>query len=138
MEFKITANPTEQDKKQIFNELLKYNLAHLECKEVKELGIFLEDEEGKRVAALIGETHGNWLEVEYLWVDEMKRGQDIGTKLMEQAEQTARERGCKYVFLNTFGFQAKGFYIKRGYKEVFCLEEYPLTGKRHYLVKELD
>jgi len=137
MNYRITDIPTEQDKDEIFQELLKYNLERIECKDIKELGIFLEDEQGKKVAGIVGDTHGNWLEVEYLWVSETLRGQDIGTDIISKAELIAKERGCKYVFLNTFSFQAKGFYLKIGYQEVFSLEEYPLTGERHYFIKKL-
>lgn len=137
MNYRITDAPLEQDKDDVFQELLKYNLAHIECKEVKELGIFIENKDGKKVAGLIGETRGNWLTIEYLWVSEALRGQDIGTEIVNKAEKIAKERGCKYVFLNTFSFQARGFYIKLGYKEVFALENYPVEGKRHYFTKTL-
>lgn len=56
---------------------------------------------------------------------------------MKQAEATAKERGCKYSFLDTFSFQAPLFYKKHGYKEVFTLENYPITGKRYYFTKNL-
>ena len=69
-----------------------------------------------------------------LW---MKRSADRIWELLKRAEQAASDRGCKYVFLDTFSFQAPEFYKKMGYKEVFVREEYPVTGKRHYLVKEL-
>ena len=54
-----------------------------------------------------------------------------------KAEEEARGRRCKYVFLDTFSFQAPEFYKKHGYKEKFVLEEYPLEGKRHYFTKRL-
>lgn len=56
---------------------------------------------------------------------------------MEAAELEAMQRGCKKSFLDTFSFQAKDFYIKLGYEEVFALDEYPLPSKRHYFVKKL-
>ena len=43
----------------------------------------------------------------------------------------------KNAFVDTFSFQAPAFYKKYGYREVFTLEEYPYTGKRHYYTKEL-
>lgn len=49
----------------------------------------------------------------------------------------AKLRGCKYVFLNTFSFQADGFYLKLGCQKIFALDEYPVTGKRHYFIKKL-
>ena len=137
MNFRITDKPSEQEINEIYKGLLKYNLGRIENKDVRELGIFQEDETGIIISGLVGQTHGNWLEVKYLWVDEAYRGQDIGTKLIETAEKTAKERGCRFSFLNTFGFQARGFYLKQGYKEVFTLSEYPLTGTRHYLTKTL-
>ena len=98
---------------------------------------YLRDENGKIVAGLIGNTHGNWMSVKYLWVSEKLRGQKIGSKILKQAEETARKRGCKYVFLDTFSFQAPEFYKKHGYKEVFTLDNYPITGKRYYFTKTL-
>lgn len=128
---------TKEEKEHIFQELLKYNLDNIEEKVVKDIGLFVEDEEGNRVAGLIGGTHGNWLEVEYLWVSENLRGQHIGTELMRKVEKIAINRGCKYAFLNTFSFQAPDFYVKLGYKEEFVLNNYPLTGKRYYYTKKL-
>lgn len=137
MQYRITNVPSENDKQEIYEELLKYNLARIENKDVQELGIFLENEEGKKVAGLIGDTHGNWLTIDYLWVNENLRGEDVGSEIINKAETEAKSRGCKYAFLNTFGFQAEGFYLKLGYKKVFSLEEYPVTGKRHYFTKKL-
>ena len=137
MNFEITEVIKEEDREVIFQGLLEYNLARIEDMNKKELGVYVNDETGKKVAGLIGETHGNWLFVKYLWVSEELRGQNIGSQLLSQAEQTAKERGCKFAFLDTFSFQAPLFYKKQGYQEVFTLEEYPLTGKRIYLTKTL-
>ena len=70
------------------------------------------EENEKIVAGLIGQTHGNWLTIKYLWVAENLRGQHIGTELLEQAEKIAKERGCCYCFLDTFSFQAPQFFTK--------------------------
>ncbi len=135
MNFRITDKIIKQDETEIFQGLLEYNLARIEDKNPRDLGIFLENESGQKVAGLIGHTHGNWLTVKYLWVDKLMRGKCIGSKLLAQAESTAKERGCKFVFLDTFSFQAPDFYKKYGYKDVFTLEQYPVTGKRYYFVK---
>ena len=137
MNFEITDKIKEQDEKIIYQGLLEYNLARIEDKNPRDLGIYLQDETGEKVGGLIGNTHGNWLFVKYLWVREDQRGQKIGSALLKQAEETAKERGCRYAFLDTFSFQAPAFYEKHGYISVFTLEEYPVTGKRYYFTKTL-
>ncbi len=52
---------------------------------LKDLGIYFQDETGKKLAGLIGNTHGNWLFVKYLWVSEELRGQNIGSQILVKA-----------------------------------------------------
>ena len=137
MNFILTDDPKEEDINTILNNLKEYNLSHIELKEVRPLAIFVHDESSNKAGGISAKTHGNWLEISFLWVDEKLRGRRIGSKLLADAESEAIKRGCKYSFVDTFGFQAKDFYLKSGYEEVFALEEYPLTGKRHYFVKQL-
>lgn len=137
MELKITDKIKKQDEETVFSGLLEYNLARIEDKNPKDLGVYMEDEKGGMLAGLIGNTHGNWMTVKYLWVSDNLRGQNIGSHILKKAEETAKERGCKYAFLDTFSFQAPEFYKKYGYKEKFVLEEYPVEGKRYYFTKML-
>ena len=137
MEFQVTDKIKKEDEEIIYNGLLEYNLARIEDKNPKDLGIFMQDDKGNKIAGLIGNTHGNWLSIKYLWVSKELRSQSIGSRLLKQAEETAKERGCKYSFLDTFSFQAPEFYKKYGYKEVFALENYPVTGKRYYYTNTL-
>ncbi|SCY61366.1 GNAT family N-acetyltransferase [Alkaliphilus peptidifermentans] len=137
MKYIMTDNPKEQDIIEIRDNLIKYNLSHIELKHVKPIVIIVNDENANKIGGISATTHGNWLEISFLWVDEKLRGQKIGLKLLQDVEEEAIKRGCKYSFLDTFSFQARDFYIKSGYKEVLTLDEYPLTSKRHYFVKQL-
>ena len=137
MEFEITSEIKEQDRKQIYEGLLEYNLARLEDKNPKDLGIY-HKEDGVIKAGLIAETHGKWLKIQYLWVSEELRGKNIGSSLLHKAESIAHERGCKYAFVDTFDFQAPLFYLKHGYTEQFTLEEYPLHGKTPLFYKKTE
>jgi GNAT superfamily N-acetyltransferase len=137
MNLRITNDGNEQDEKDIYGMLKEYNLKNRESSENVPIGVFYEDENGKKLAGLIGETFGLWLCIHYLFVSEELRTQGIGSKLLKAAEDEAKSRGCKYAFVDTFSFQAPLFYLKHGYKEVFTLENYPYTGKRHYYTKEL-
>lgn len=136
MNIRVTTSPTERDTAEIHEMLKAYNLAKREKSENIPLGIFVE-EDGKKLAGLIGEVFGNWLSIKYLFVAEFLRGQGIGRSLVECAEAEAKAHGAKYAFVDTFDFQAPGFYKKLGYREVFALTEYPYTGSRTYYTKEL-
>ena len=136
MNFRVTTSPTDGDISEIHEMLRAYNHAKRERSENVPLAIFVE-EDGKKLAGLTGEIFGNWLSIKYLFVAESLRGNGVGKSLVEHAEAEAKERGAKYAFVDTFSFQAPGFYKKLGYKEVFTLTEYPYTGSRTYFTKEL-
>ena len=128
----------ESQKSQIIGDLIRsYNRSKREVAESEPLNLYVEDDSGELMAGLVAETFGNWLEIEYLFVKEDLRGQGIGSQLLQQAESEAKKRNCRYVFVNTYQFQAPAFYQKHGYKEVFTLKDYPYTGQRHYYQKDL-
>ena len=137
MNLRVISDGDARDVREIHEMLKAYNLKNRESSQNVPIGVFLEDATGQKLAGLTGETFGNWLCIQYLFVSEQLRGQGIGGKLLEAAEEEARRRGCKYAFVDTFSFQAPAFYKKHGYREAFTLEEYPYTGKRHYYTKEL-
>ena len=99
------------------------------------LTIFLRDE-AQIVAGLAGETYCGWLFVKYLWVSDGLRGRGVGRELMTRAEVLARERGCHSAHLDTFSFQAIGFYEKLGYQE-FARLDYPPHHHKHFMSKRL-
>jgi len=99
------------------------------------LAIFLRDET-RIVAGLAGETYCGWLFVKYLWVSDGLRGRGVGRELMARAEVLARERGCHSAWLDTFSFQAPGFYEKLGYQE-FGRLDYPPDHHRSFMRKRL-
>ena len=128
----------ESHKAQEIEDLIRaYNRSKREEAISEPLNLYVEDEKGNLLAGLVAETFGNWLEIEYLFVTEELRGQGIGSKLLQQAENEAKNRNCRFAFVNTYQFQAPDFYKGHGYKEVFTLQDYPYTGKRFYYQKDL-
>ena len=93
--------------------------------------IFIRDD-AQIVAGLAGETYCGWLFVKYLWVSDILRGRGVGRELMDRAEIRARERGCHSAWLDTFSFQARGFYEKLGYEE-FGRLDCPPDHHRHFM-----
>jgi GNAT superfamily N-acetyltransferase len=99
------------------------------------LGIFLR-RDGAIAGGLVGETYCGWLFIRYVWLEEALRGARLGAGIIAMAETKARERGCHSAYVDSFTFQAPGFYEKQGYAE-FGRLPYPPRGERVFLRKSL-
>lgn len=85
-----------------------------------------------------GASAYDWLIVELVFVPEQMRGQGVGSSLLARAEEAAHARGCVGVWLDTFSFQARGFYERLGYAVFGTVENHPVGGERYFLKKALD
>jgi GNAT superfamily N-acetyltransferase len=75
--------------------------------------------------------------VELLWLSDKARRLGYGRRLMAEAERRARRRGSVLMHLNTYSFQAPGFYEKLGFKRFGGMEGSPRGASRHFYVKRL-
>jgi len=123
-------------KREILKRLRAYNVSAAGQSDNRPLTITLRHK-GKIVGGLIGETFFGWLFVSLLWIAEQHRGNGFGKALVEAAEAEARKRGVRGVYLDTFGFQAPGFYEKMGYREFGRLNEFPAGHDRVWMTKAL-
>jgi ribosomal protein S18 acetylase RimI-like enzyme len=94
-------------------------------------------EDTEVVGGLIGHYHWEWLQIEVLAVVKHLRGQGWGKRLMAEAEQIGVTAGCHHAWVDTFSFQAPGFYEKLGYRIFGELPEYPTGQTRFFLAKQL-
>jgi GNAT superfamily N-acetyltransferase len=90
------------------------------------------------VGGLIGHVGFGWLFVRLFFLPEDLRGQGLGKELLRRAEDEARARGCVGAHLDTFGFQARGFYEKQGYAVFGTLPDCPPGHSRFFQSKRLD
>jgi GNAT superfamily N-acetyltransferase len=91
----------------------------------------------KIVGGVLGELYWDWFHLDLLWVKEELRGHGYGHRLLIAAEDEARQRGAKNVFLDTFSFQAPDFYKKHGYQVFGELPDFPPGHQRYFLAKQL-
>ena len=78
-----------------------------------------------------------YIYIDALWVKEEYRNTKIGSQLLTEIEETAKEYDCHMVHLDTFDFQAKDFYIKQGYDIYGVLDDCPEGHKRYYMKKSI-
>lgn len=137
MKIEVIDVPNEHDDAFVASQLRAYNAAFA-VRDFKLLRVFARDAEGSIIGGLLADTYWQYLEVHILWVSEAHRNAGHATRLLNAAEIEARQRGCKRAFLDTFSFQALGFYQKLGYSEFGRLEKFSGEHDRYYLYKKLD
>jgi GNAT superfamily N-acetyltransferase len=103
----------------------------------KNLCFVLRDPDDAVVGGVIGSTFWNWFHINLMWIREDLRGKGYGAKLLALAEDEAQKRGAKYTYLDTFSFQAPGFYTKYGYEIFGELSDFPEGHQRYFMKKEL-
>jgi GNAT superfamily N-acetyltransferase len=122
------------------NKMIEFNYKHFpdELKgRYQEVHISLQDDEGQMYGGIIGEICWNWMEIEYLFVEENKRALGYGTQLLEAAEAMAKEKGCDYAKVDTLSFQALDFYKKLGYEVYGTIDQAGRQFTHYYLKKDL-
>lgn len=116
--------------------LRAYNRQRAEAPDFRPL-VLAAREGGSVIGGLVGETGWRWLYVDLLWISDAYRGGGLGRRLLRAAEDEALRRGMRHAYLDTFDFQARGFYEKSGYELFGTLEDYPPGHTRFYLRKDL-
>jgi len=126
----------EPAREAVLNGLIAFNDTKAGASGYRPITFAIEDDRGGMIGGLSGSTAYGWLFVELLFVPEALRGQGVGTELMRRAEAEAVARGCHSVWLDTFDFQARGFYERLGYTSFGELKNYP-AGSRFFMSKRL-
>ena len=89
------------------------------------------------LGGLWGATNFAHLHVDLLFVPEPLRGIGLGRKMLIEAEREAITRGCRGAWLDTYSFQARGFYERLGYTVFGMIDDYPPGQRRVFLHKTL-
>ncbi|NKF49387.1 GNAT family N-acetyltransferase [Shewanella sp. WXL01] len=129
----------EDNHNAVFSELIsglkRHRTEHMGPEEPLPLGLTIKDTQGKVIGGIGGRTiYRNWL-IEVLWIDDSLRGQGYGRKLIEQAEELAKQRGCVVAQLDTLEFQAADFYQKMGFEVVGTVPAFEGSPARYFMLK---
>ncbi|ADQ78810.1 GCN5-related N-acetyltransferase [Paludibacter propionicigenes WB4] len=131
---------TKEEKDLLWNGIFEYNTTigpMLDYPPYEPFSILIRDDRNEVVAGILTKIYLKCIFVELLWVNDKHRKSGIGSKLLLDVEKTAKEKGCNFIHLDTFSFQAIDFYKKQGYIIFATIEDYPDDNKRYFLKKYL-
>jgi ribosomal protein S18 acetylase RimI-like enzyme len=114
----IAETASAGDIAELRDKILEFNYVTTGFRDGRSLSCFLRDGSGNLYAGVDGFTWGGYARIEYLWVDEARRGRGLGRALLMAAEAEAARRGCATIVLDTHSFQAPEFYRRLRYTQV--------------------
>jgi len=132
----IENNPPDEDIRLLWDGIAEYNFSQTGLKGQPIL-VFLRNEQHQVMGGAYGWANFGWLHIRVLWLREDQRQRGWGTRLVQATEAEAIKRGCRHSYLETFSFQALGFYQKNGYRVFGELEKVAGDHKWYFLKKDL-
>ena len=140
VEIVLKREPDKADIDVVLNGIIGYNHTSFAGPDgFQQVALLVSDPEtGAPVGGLTGWALYDWFFVQLLHLPQTLRGQGIGTELMQRAEAFARETGLVGMWLDTFEFQARGFYEKLGFRVFGTIEDHPLGSRRYFMNKRFE
>lgn len=118
--------------------LLAFNVEHVGRKpQSSSINLFLRNSAGQVIGGLLGGSRWGWLYINKLWIQDEYRKRGEGSRLLRTAEAEAIAAGCTDAVVDTFSFQARGFYERHGYEIYATLEGFPPGHRQLFFHKSL-
>ena len=100
--------------------------------------IFLKNDVEKVFGGIQAFLDTESIYIDVLWVEENLQKQGYGTQLLDAAEREAIKNGCVFSLVDTWGFQAEEFYLKKGYERIGELKNYAHGHSKIFLRKKFN
>jgi ribosomal protein S18 acetylase RimI-like enzyme len=124
--------------RKLWDGLVRYNRLQAGPLRYTRTVLSVRDDKGKLQGGLILQSYWKESYVELLWLSVKARRLGHGRRLIQEAERRARRRGSLLLHLNTYSFQAPGFYEKQGFTRFGGMAGSPPGASRHFYVKRLS
>jgi GNAT superfamily N-acetyltransferase len=128
--------PTEADRAAILEPLAAFNQHHVRPGAYGQIAILLRDDSGTTLGGLWGTILFDWFQIELIAVPQAFRKRGLGAAILAAAEANAYAKGCRGIWVDTFAFQAPGFYRKAGYTVFGVIEDHPVGSARYFYYKK--
>lgn len=127
-----------EDVEQLCTSLQQFNRPYTAGHPESALRLVARDAAGALLGGVLADVALGWLEIHVLWVEPAQRSTGLGSNLLEACERHALELGAHSARLDTFDWQAEGFYARHGYAVFARLGDYPPGHERVFMSKRLQ
>ena len=129
----------EEDAEFIDDKLVEYNWSVVpRIHDFEWIGRKIQKDDGDLIAGCFaGVNFWNIAFLDMLWVDEVSRGQGIGSFILSESEQAAKESGAFIMMADVRDWNVD-FFKKCGYSVYCTLEDYPAGYRKYKVQKRLD
>jgi len=134
----LTDAPTADENHAIGSGLARFNEQQSGLRGGRPLAVIVRDPETRQpVGGLTGRTSLGVLFIDLFFLPDDLPGHGLGSRLLQLAEEEARERGCISALLYTINFQAPDFYKRHGYQVLGVVPCLPPGTSRIFMTKPL-
>lgn len=104
--------------------IINYGLSQHKGEVPQKLLCSCKNAQGKILGAVMGTKTLNLLFITHIYVEETHRNRGIGSQLLTNLEQKAKESGCNIIRLNTFNNLSHSFYTKNDFSQTVVIPNY--------------
>lgn len=123
----------EEFVKRVFDEQFEETFGRDAMSKLVTKEYLLTKEEGGNLLAVLQAIQSiETVHIKNLVVAKAAQGKGLGSQLLLELEEAARQNGVTSVTLSTKSYQAKEFYLKNGYQIYASLENVPMQGVTKY------
>jgi len=137
MSYTINDDMTPQEAALVQRKLVEFSDSHTAPRDGRDIGVVLRDENGDVVGGVRAYKVWDRLKIDAFWIREELRRNGWGTQLLDRVENIARDLGCRNSILDTFDFEARGFYERNGYVVYGETKDFPEGHSQFHLKKRL-
>ena len=133
----VTDAPDSNAEEIIEQGLARFNEDNAGYRDFRPLAVLVSDPDSKAVVGgLLGRTSLGLLFIDLVFLPARLRKHGLGGRIMQEAEDEARRRGCGKAVVFTINFQAPEFYQRLGYRVFGRIDCLPGVA-RIFLSKDL-
>jgi ribosomal protein S18 acetylase RimI-like enzyme len=136
--YKKIVEPSSEQTSEILDGLNSFGLEQVGGEVPARVAVVCEHQNRRVIGGAIGHSILQRFYLTQLWVSEEHRSHGLGSELVAQMEEIARQHGCRDIVADTLNKAAVLFYERLGYRVYVVNPNYIQGFDWHFMAKEIQ